>query len=760
MSGKFLNAAVVGALLASTTVFSGTVSAADVYELGPVVVTATKLAERADKVPASVSVVTAQDIEKHNYTSTEQALGQLPGVYLSPKADGGISMRGYSSEDILVLIDGQPVNSGWNGKVDWALIPVHNIEKIEVVRGAASSLYGGRAVGGVIQITTKNHEDGLHGNVVLTSGSKSTTKQVYDASIKKDKWDIGVGYEKRKTDGWANYYVTKASGSASGPELSTTKNEFTSDGKLIGGSRGRKSYDTESYHVKTAYNFNDHQSLTYSFAHSNETYKYNYPYSFLRDANGNEAFWGYVNVAGKNYSFTPSNFLGYVNKKEWNVHDFSYNDTKNLFNVRFGITDIKKDGFSLGTSGIKPSNYTSAEMDAWNGVGTLSFYPSKTKDFDMNKTWELGKHTLLAGVGYRQESLVQTRYNLEHYKDYSSKTSIFQINKGKSESWAGYLQDKWQANDKLAIYAGVRFDRYKKYDGSTQNFYDGINNKDKTKNYNPKYLEENTYSQVSPKLSIEYSTSDDSSVYASYGHSFTPPLLYNLYRSEGYFEQTDPITGQTYVTGTPTLANPDLKPEKTDTYELGYKKSWKDKDTLRVAVYKAKTKDAIEMYKTKESSILGNINYPGGYKIYYNAVERKKKGFEIEGTHKFNDKWSTYVNYSWQSADVKGNPALGFEDKHNYDVPKHILHFGTRYNYKKWDVLADAEYISARQAPDTVTGVYNSEDAFFITNLAVNYAVTPQASLQFSIYNLFDREFYASEATSERTYAMSLQYKF
>ncbi len=145
MKKGFLSAAVLCTLMSGV---SSGVSAAEVYELAPVVVTATKIAEPVEKVPASVSVVTAKDIEDHNYTSTAQALGQLPGVYLNPVADGGITMRGFGSADILVLVDGQPVNSGWNGSVDWSMIPVHNIEKIEVVRGAASSLYGGRAVGG------------------------------------------------------------------------------------------------------------------------------------------------------------------------------------------------------------------------------------------------------------------------------------------------------------------------------------------------------------------------------------------------------------------------------------------------------------------------------------------------------------------------------------------------------------------------------------------------------------------------------------
>lgn len=255
MSGKFLSKAILFSLVIGANAFSGGVSAANVYELAPVVVTATKTAESLEKVPASVSVVTAKDIEDHNYSSTAQALGQLPGIYLSPVADGGISMRGFGSADILVMVDGQPVNNGWNGSVDWGMIPVQNIERIEVVRGAASSLYGGRAVGGVIQITTKeNKEDGLHGDVLLSTGSNSTTKQVYDAKIKKDKWDVNVGYEKRKTDGWRGYFIEERPGynDISDPTVDADVGTSARDRYIVGG-RGRKAIDSESYHVKTTY---------------------------------------------------------------------------------------------------------------------------------------------------------------------------------------------------------------------------------------------------------------------------------------------------------------------------------------------------------------------------------------------------------------------------------------------------------------------------------------------------------------------------
>lgn len=74
--------------------------------------------------------------------------------------------------------------------------------------------------------------------------------------------------------------------------------------------------------------------------------------------------------------------------------------------------------------------------------------------------------------------------------------------------------------------------------------------------------------------------------------------------------------------------------------------------------------------------------------------------------------------------------------------------------------MADAQYVSARQYPDDETGKYYSEDLFFIANLSVNYRVTPEASLQVSVYNIFDREFFATEAASERTYNVSLRYQF
>ena len=737
------------ALLAVSSLFWGinnvdAASAAEqedgTYSFSGVVVTATKIPEKIQDTPASVSVITAKEIQDKNISSVAQAFGQLSGVYLNPVADGGISLRGFSSDKALVMVDGQPVNNGWDGEVYWSMIPTDNIAKIEVVRGAGSSLYGGRAVGGVIQITTKNPDKGLHGNALVSYGSNASWKQAYSATFSKDKWDFGVGYEKKKTHGWRGYYIDSTARSKTSYDGTPIEADLpeSARGRYIVGGRGRKALDTESYNFKTTYHFSDNKSLSYDFLHTNHTYVYNHPFSDVRDADGNEVFYGAVKLpSGKYVDLDPGDFLGYTGQREWDVHSFSYNDDDNHIYAHLGITDVKKDGYS-STSG--PSGaVTASELNSWNGEGTYSFYPSKTYDFDIHKSWELGDHTLLAGGGYRRISFDQTRDYLKNWRDLDSSKTAYEKHGGKGISYAGYLQDKWQVNDDLALYAGVRYDKYTKKDGYSDFLETGIHTNHPEK----------SYEQWSPKLSVEYNL-NGTTLFASYGRSFTPPLLYRVYRENGMSE-TD-INGQTTVNKKAIIANPALKPETTDTYEIGARKAW-DHTSVSVSLYRADTDDAVKYYTTSASTLYNGILYKKGFSQYRNMGEGRTDGVEVEFKRDFNKITSGYINYAWQNATIDG--------EHDYDVPKHILHFGVEWKpQERWDILADAEYISARQAPDVDTDVYKSEDAFFITNLAANYSVNKNTTLQFSIYNLFDKKFYASEAASERTYNLSVRYSF
>ncbi|MGN0954194.1 TonB-dependent receptor, partial [Dialister sp.] len=177
MTSKSRKTAVLLALLALAG--AGTAGAeTPVYTLKGITVTANRQAERLQDVPANVQVVTEKDIQKRNVQNAAQAVAMATGVSASQSVEGTVNLRGYSSKNVLVLVDGQPMNTAWNGDVDWNMIPVENIRKIEVVSGGQSALYGGRAVGGVINIMTKTQkQDGVHGSATVSYGSNATVNQ-------------------------------------------------------------------------------------------------------------------------------------------------------------------------------------------------------------------------------------------------------------------------------------------------------------------------------------------------------------------------------------------------------------------------------------------------------------------------------------------------------------------------------------------------------------------------------------------------------
>jgi vitamin B12 transporter len=170
MQLRSLPAAMV--LLGSFPLYSMTASAA---ALDTVVVTATRTAQTVDDSLASVTVITRDEIEQLQSQSLQDLLRGVAGLSVSNSGGAGKStsvfMRGAESDHLLVLIDGVKVGSATAGSTAFQDIPVAQIERIEIVRGPRSSLYGAEAIGGVIQIFTRKGQGEIKPSFSVGAGS-------------------------------------------------------------------------------------------------------------------------------------------------------------------------------------------------------------------------------------------------------------------------------------------------------------------------------------------------------------------------------------------------------------------------------------------------------------------------------------------------------------------------------------------------------------------------------------------------------------
>ena len=141
-------------------------------ELQPyIVVTAAKRSQLLDQAVTSVAVLEQPDIARRAITTVDEAVDKAPGVQF---LNGQVNIRGSTGyvqglgSRVLLLVDGVPANQGDRGGINWDLVPLDRVERVEVVKGAGSSLYGSAALGGVVNLITREIPPGFHARVRAT----------------------------------------------------------------------------------------------------------------------------------------------------------------------------------------------------------------------------------------------------------------------------------------------------------------------------------------------------------------------------------------------------------------------------------------------------------------------------------------------------------------------------------------------------------------------------------------------------------------
>ena len=189
------------------------------YELNPVVVTGTGTHQRLKDTPVPVQVITSSEIQTAGINDIQEALTMMvPSLSFSPNAMGSyLRLNGLTNSHVLILVNGRKLIGDISGNVDLGQIDINTIQRIEVLNGAASTLYGSEAVGGVINIITKQPEDHAQFNSNTSYTRKNQFNQGLSLSLHPGIVGSQTNFNYSHSDGWQNNNMT-----VSGDELIPT----------------------------------------------------------------------------------------------------------------------------------------------------------------------------------------------------------------------------------------------------------------------------------------------------------------------------------------------------------------------------------------------------------------------------------------------------------------------------------------------------------------------------------------------------------
>lgn len=191
--------------LAAACLLSTAAAASDAEE-NPIIVTATRVAQTADETLSSVTVITREDIERSQAGSVGELLQGLTGINVVSQGGGGkltsVYLRGTNPGHVSVLVDGIRMGSVTAGTVSWEFLPLAQVERIEIVRGPNSALYGSEAIGGVIQIFTRRGEGPARWGVTAGAGRYNSREAAADYSAGYDGNWLSARIDRKSSDGF------------------------------------------------------------------------------------------------------------------------------------------------------------------------------------------------------------------------------------------------------------------------------------------------------------------------------------------------------------------------------------------------------------------------------------------------------------------------------------------------------------------------------------------------------------------------------
>jgi len=641
----------------------------DATVLQSVVVSAAGFEQAIEDAPASISVIEHEELEKKAYRDVTDILRDVPGVSISGGGSfSDISIRGMSGDHTLLLIDGRRQNaretrpnSDFSGIEQGFLPPVSAIERIEVVRGPMSSLYGSEAMGGVINIITRkvpgqwnasvrvegtaqdaSHSGDLHQQQAFAGGP--LVDEVFGVQLYGQRsWRGEDGFE----GGFHNQETT--SGTVKFNLLANEANDFVFE---LGSTRQKR------------------------ISHAGRT-------SSTKNRDGNPNKNSKSTYDKNSFALTHNGHFGEINSTTYLQHE----EAKNLSRkMRIENTELSAQMTLLPGD----SHLTTLGISGINEKLTDKGNQLKSKGVDTLERWQL----------------------------------------------ALFAEDEWSMTDNLALTSGLRMTH-----------------------------DENYGDHLTPRLYGVWHGNGQWTLKGGISSGFKAPGLRSAAADWGQ------VTGGGKGDPAVIQGNPELKPEKSVSEEIGLLWNNRDNANSSLTLFNTDFKDRISYLTTCEdiassgkSIQTGNCTINGEkFRFIQDIINVDKanlRGIELTGSWQVSDTLRFTSNYTYsqsrqKTGSHKGRP-LG-------DTPRHMLNLSTDHALS--EPLSLWGHANLRGRSETVKrgGAMQKTPSFTLFDLGVNYKLTRQSNLGVGVYNLLDKQIDDAKyhrVHDGRRYWMSLSLQF
>lgn len=705
------------AAIADQTTEQKTTEPETTHQLSTLVISAAGYEQDIKNAPASITVITAEDFKNKRINSIADALVDVEGVDISPSAGktGGLNIRirGMDSEYSLILIDGRRQNSvgsitpnGFGESNNSFIPPISAIERIEVIKGPASTLYGSDAMGGVVNIITKKVSNEWTGAVTLEGsllpnysefGNQKAADAFVSGPLIQDRLGIQLrGRKAERSQGKLSYYDNEGEA----VELSSGNSPTKSDIETIG--------------ARLTYTPNTDHAISLEYEQTDQ--------------------W-YDNSLGKGQLGTIGAAGGYDKSQQYNRE-------------KFGLIHEWKSDFGQLDSSLSQNNTET--------IGRL--LPARMLPLDNGELTKKYVPRLLES----EDMVFDTKFSTQYFENHNlvvggqwwdaTITDGLRTNKDVSFDQLGlFVEDTWQFTPALALTLGARYD-----DHSTFGDF------------------------FTPRAYLVWNANDQWTIKGGYAEGYKAPRLEQL------------VDGIHNVGGqgkTPSFGNPDLKPETSQSLELGFYfdalngfktnitgfySTIEDKIIGGSDLFKCGTSksDAPKLSDAECNQYLIDRGTPWAIQAgdswtishNINADEVEIYGVELGSQWQINDAIKLSANYTWTQSEITKGEDKGLQLN---DTPEHIANANVTWqvadNASLW---ARGEYRSEKsrylgQSPlsgdskiiqDTL-GDYKS---YALLHLGANFNITQNWDIGAGLYNVFDKNFtdyqYISDVSSSTKY--------